>query len=588
VNLPLVLDVVVSLVFIYLVLSLLASEFQELVATVLQWRARHLKDSITNLLAGPTAGKPQFKVIELVNDLYTDPLIADMNQEARGFLARSMRGLTRWLPGNRRGDFGHDQSSGPSYIPAATFATALTERLGVTSLVNSLIEIRLNAFIERIVGKGIPEIAAQFDVELSQDIYFRSLTQDCEGLMRDYQSGYADLNTSVARLSEAIDRYVICDADNPEKSYYLDRVRAFKLSLFGSNNDRVMRSAGLQPTMEEVAGLVNKSSGVHKELSSRYANLQDQAGGIPQYVREQAQIRREQSGDETLALDPFIDQVLDELTDEEFRTYRDYQAYRKAVQVIELLPESVQNSMAVLSRRAQSKIGQTSTSIELFQTEVAHWFDGSMSRSSGVYKRNAKGIALIIGFMIAAFSNADTFHILNRLSSDDSLRKVVTDRASELRQASSIDTNQTLRPGEIARQLESLKNQTDEVLSDMPLPVTWNPSNLSRQLGCPYTPTMSLTANKDGKLPYALLTREQWYVLYRSCLNQPDAPVTAPIWMQVLQMINVKPFAFLRMLFGWFLSGIAIAMGAPFWFDLLSRLMNVRNTGSKPSSTSIE
>jgi hypothetical protein len=124
VNLPLVLDVVVSLVFIYLVLSLLASEFQELVATVLQWRARHLKDSITNLLAGPTGRKPHSKVIELVNDLYTDPLIADMNQEARGFMAQSIRGLTRWLPGNRRGDFGHDQSSGPSYIPATTFATS--------------------------------------------------------------------------------------------------------------------------------------------------------------------------------------------------------------------------------------------------------------------------------------------------------------------------------------------------------------------------------------------------------------------------------------------------------------------------------
>jgi hypothetical protein len=587
VNLPLVLDVVVSLVFIYLVLSLLASEFQELVATVLQWRARHLKDSITNLLAGPTGHKPHSKVIELVNDLYTDPLIADMNQEARGFMAQSIRGLTRWLPGNRRGDFGHDQSSGPSYIPATTFATAFTERLGVTTLVNHLIETRLNAFVdEKIFGKGIPEIAAQVGVDLSQDIAFASLTQDCQGVMRDYRSGYADLNTCVARLSEAVDRY--STSDDPEQADYCNRVRAYKLSLFGPNNDRVMRSAGLQPTMQEVAGLVNKTSSVHKELSSRYANLQDQAGGIPRYVREQAKIKREQAGDETLELEPFIDQVLDELTDEQFRTYQDYQAYRKAVQVIELLPDSVQNSMAVLSRRAQSKISQTSSSLELFQTEVAHWFDGSMSRSSGVYKRNAKGIALVIGFMIAAFSNADTFHILNRLSSDDSLRKVITDRAGQLQQAAGNDTKQPLRPGEIARQLESLKNQTDEVLSDMPLPVTWNPSNLSRQLGCPYDPTVTMTANQDGKMPYALLTREQWYVLYRSCLNQPDAPVTAPIWMQVLQMINVKPFAFLRMLSGWFLSGIAIAMGAPFWFDLLSRLMNVRNTGSKPSSTSIE
>jgi hypothetical protein len=63
-----------------------------------------------------------------------------------------------------------------------------------------------------------------------------------------------------------------------------------------------------------------------------------------------------------------------------------------------------------------------------------------------------------------------------------------------------------------------------------------------------------------------------------------DANVNQPVWMQVLRMINVKPFAFFRMLSGWLISGVAIAMGAPFWFDLLSKLMNVRNSGSKPPS----
>jgi hypothetical protein len=41
---------------------------------------------------------------------------------------------------------------------------------------------------------------------------------------------------------------------------------------------------------------------------------------------------------------------------------------------------------------------------------------------------------------------------------------------------------------------------------------------------------------------------------------------------------------FIRVLAGWLLSGIAISMGAPFWFDLLGKVMNVRNTGAKPPS----
>ena len=36
------------------------------------------------------------------------------------------------------------------------------------------------------------------------------------------------------------------------------------------------------------------------------------------------------------------------------------------------------------------------------------------------------------------------------------------------------------------------------------------------------------------------------------------------------------------MILGWSLSGLAIAMGAPFWFDVLGKVVNVRNTGPKP------
>jgi hypothetical protein len=106
---------------------------------------------------------------------------------------------------------------------------------------------------------------------------------------------------------------------------------------------------------------------------------------------------------------------------------------------------------------------------------------------------------------------------------------------------------------------------------------------LSRQLGCAYNPIV--TTDPKAPDPYALINREQWNQLYRACLNQPNSKVDIPVWLQVTQMINQRPFAFLRMLSGWFVSGIAIAMGAPFWFDLLGRLVTIRNTGGKPKSS---
>jgi hypothetical protein len=49
-------------------------------------------------------------------------------------------------------------------------------------------------------------------------------------------------------------------------------------------------------------------------------------------------------------------------------------------------------------------------------------------------------------------------------------------------------------------------------------------------------------------------------------------------WPSVLGII--------KLFFGWLLSAAAIAMGAPFWFDLLGKFINVRNAGQVPESTS--
>ncbi|MBD2482278.1 hypothetical protein [Planktothrix sp. FACHB-1365] len=42
----------------------------------------------------------------------------------------------------------------------------------------------------------------------------------------------------------------------------------------------------------------------------------------------------------------------------------------------------------------------------------------------------------------------------------------------------------------------------------------------------------------------------------------------------------------IKVFFGWLLSAVAIMMGAPFWFELLGKFINVRNAGQVPESTS--
>ena len=47
---------------------------------------------------------------------------------------------------------------------------------------------------------------------------------------------------------------------------------------------------------------------------------------------------------------------------------------------------------------------------------------GAWERATGVYKRNAKAVALLIGIGTAIAINADSFHIATRLVQDPALR----------------------------------------------------------------------------------------------------------------------------------------------------------------------
>ncbi len=619
-NLPFVLDVAIGLTFTYLILSLLASEIQELIATVLQWRAKHLKDSIEILLAGGGNSPQQQQVKDLVDRLYSDPLLKNVNQEAKGVIPQAFRRITRILfSGNRKGAFGDHQDSGPSYIAPETFATSIVERLGITSMVGQLSSVRLEKFVHRIVGdytvaasgaiqipsddllsddwqKGsVRVLAAKSNkLNLNQDPNFQLLVEDYSEALKAFQSKETSLDTSIERLGESLDTYInACPeagASDLESTQYLRRLRSYKLSTFGQNNDRAVTSGGLKPSLSEIAELVNQGSTVHKEVAQAYDRIANQARPIDAQVNVSIQ---EQIDNYRVGLDPnapdqptkyedlsfdlqqaFLGNALKDLSDSDRQLYEDYQAHKQIRDGLNRLPDSVKESLSILARRAQTRVQQADDEISQFRDEIALWFDRSMSRASGVYKRNAKGVAIIIGLLIAATTNSDTFHIFNRLSSDDDLRKIITDRATAL------NLNAANSP-RLSTQLEELKNETDAVLRDIAFPISWTPSNLSNQLGCPTAPIAVQPASEAAQL------QAQWDNLYKSCLTTNQS-ATVPLPIQVVQIVAHRPLGLLRMISGWAVSGIAIAMGAPFWFDLLGKIVNVRNAGGKPASTAGE
>lgn len=179
-----------------------------------------------------------------------------------------------------------------------------------------------------------------------------------------------------------------------------------------------------------------------------------------------------------------------------------------------------------------------------FIDEVATTFSQIMERTSGVYKRNAKGISLLFGLFVAGLFNIDTLYIIDQLYKNpvlrDSLDAAATtvveqnqpcfDAARKLTKPEEITTEEQKCEKALQSNIDTLKASSDFP----PLPVGW----------------------KDGNI-------------------------------FSFQQSQSLPTAFL----GWLISAIAISMGAPFWFDLLSKVINVRNTvkpiipASKPADT---
>ncbi len=505
-NLPFILDVAIGLIFIYLILSLLASEIQELIATVFQWRAEHLKKSIEILLAGNAENAEEAHVIKLANEIYDNPLVKNINQEAKGLfvtiprkitwaIGSLYRRLTTPRPGTDKSTsiFGDKKHTGPSYIPANIFATTLVETLQVPTLVQRLTESRLKKFKEERLTE-IEEIIIRLQEQTSDDyrfadffsnIYkeFSELRSEFEKTCWNFHQKKASLKTSLNRMAESLDRYIDSfQAEMPEDELShksLRKLKFFKQDNF-ENIEQAILLGGLQPNINEVVQTIDKNSEIYKEIK---AAIQDQ----------------------------------------DSEAYKGIQEVFKTIET--KLPPSVVDNLGVLAKRAQARVKTTEEGMNALRLEIENTFNSSMERASGVYKRNAKGAAIIIGLAIAITANADAIHMVRRLSKDSALRDTITNSAGEFaRQNPQVD-------------LEQIREKADQALTSISLPIGWSDANLQQQI--------KWTRQSKQIFPY----------------------------LKILALIP-----------GWMLSGIAIAMGAPFWFDLLSKIVNVRNAGSRPSS----
>jgi hypothetical protein len=187
--------------------------------------------------------------------------------------------------------------------------------------------------------------------------------------------------------------------------------------------------------------------------------------------------------------------------------------------------------------------------IEKFRKNVEDWYDAAMDRVSGWYKRRAHAIILVLGLLISIGLNADTVYIAQRLVSDPGTRNglVAAAQAYEKEVGAAQPT---------ADAKDALKTNLQK-LESLGLPLGWNIEPPPDPDHPEAKPKMDLNLKWPGLRVWHKDVIVGWYGQIRFH------------WL------------------GWILTALAISLGAPFWFDMLNKIIVVRST-VKPKEKSPE
>jgi hypothetical protein len=189
------------------------------------------------------------------------------------------------------------------------------------------------------------------------------------------------------------------------------------------------------------------------------------------------------------------------------------------------LPKTSRTALLTLTNSADGDLAAARANIE-------HWFDNAMERLSGTYKRHVTVWLFALGFILASATNADSILLVQRLEHEGALRAAVTARAEKL-DAAAFKALQT-PAGDVA------------ALDQMDL-LFWDTDHM-------------VTADSVAASPRAL--------------RQPELTASWIRWLMFKLM-------------GFLMTALAVSLGAPFWFDLLGRLVNLRATGVRPPAAPV-
>jgi hypothetical protein len=186
--------------------------------------------------------------------------------------------------------------------------------------------------------------------------------------------------------------------------------------------------------------------------------------------------------------------------------------------------ESLLVILAKTRREAElisEKVSVAHRQVEILGENIEEWFNDAMDRVGGWYKRWTQLVLLAISAILVIGLNADTIMLAKRFTRDNALRASVVSA-----------TEKTLQGGPAAN--DEARQQLFRTAESLSLPLGWS---------------------ADAADPYRVY----------------QIPEDVAGWLMKLLGLVVSIFA--------------VSLGAPFWFDTLSKFINLRGAGTPPGET---
>ena len=218
-----------------------------------------------------------------------------------------------------------------------------------------------------------------------------------------------------------------------------------------------------------------------------------------------------------------------------------------------------------------------------FKLQLEAWFDRTMEQCLEWYKRKIQVILMLIGFGIAWVFNADTFVIVKKLSTDRDARENMVSLAS-----SYLENNPLPPPA-----VRASPATRDTAASGRNIRTEWDSLVLVKKRLEEDIRKANTILGSGGWLQDSLvITSPMVYAGIESHLL-PKTKLreikSKKVGEHVVFAFKDKARYFLALavnhFFGFLVMAIAVSLGAPFWFDLLNKLMKLRTSVKQETDT---